>query len=114
MSALPVTVNLDVYRGDSWAQSFAFKFGGAPVDLSGCVVDAWMRSPSEKVYPLDVAVDDAAAGAITVRFPVGADLPPPNAYVYDIEVTDPNDNVLTYVRGRLLVARDVTNEEPTS
>jgi hypothetical protein len=109
LSTLPVTVNLEAYRGDTWSQSFAFKLGTNPIDLTGASVSAWMRDPGGVTDGLDVAIEDAP-GTVTLRLPVP--VPPPNAYVYDIEVTDAADVVTTWVRGRLIVRRDVTNELP--
>ena len=107
-SALPATINLTAYRGDTWAQPFRFLNGGAPVDFTDKTVACEARDHGGNVLTLDVAGD--ADGYVTLRLPAGS--VPPNTYTYDIEVTDVDGNVATWVRGSLYVQRDVTHELP--
>jgi len=111
MAALPAIVNLDAYRGDTWSQAFRFSSGGVAEDLSAATVASKARArvgaPSAE-YDLPVTVTDAADGQVAIGLP--AESIPAGDYDYDVEVA--NGKVTTWVRGRLRVHRDVTNELP--
>jgi len=107
---LPVEHDLDAYRGDTWSQMFRFSRDAAPLDLSDAVVDAWARNAvTGETTPLIVNVIDASDGQISISMP--PDGLPWQTYAYDVEVTEAGV-VTTWVRGKLRVARDVTNELP--
>jgi hypothetical protein len=108
--SLPVTVDCVAYRGDSWQQQFRFLDGAVPVDLTGATVEAEARDPAGDVHPLQVTVD-AATGLVTISMPAGS--LPAASYMYDVEVVKAGV-VTTWVRGRLAVSRDVTNELPSA
>jgi hypothetical protein len=107
VAELPVTYNLKAYRGDTWAQTFRFVFGGTPVPWSGATVACWAVSRSEQ-YELPCVPGDED-GLVTIRMP-DPELPA-GAYSYDVEVTDSGGIVTTWVRGRLTVEQDVTNAD---
>lgn len=107
---LPVVWDLDVYRGDSWSQEFRFLRDDAPIDLSGATVEAWARNGvNGDTSPLVVVVDDPTDGRVVLHMP--PDGLPWQTYAYDVEV-DLDGVVQTWVRGKLRVHRDVTNEVP--
>jgi hypothetical protein len=105
---MPAIVNLSVYRGDTWAQVFRFREGTHPVDFTGLTLASAARDPRGVTTALVVGGD--ASGLVTLRLPESG--LQPNTYAYDIEVTDTDDLVQTWVRGTLYVVRDVTNEQP--
>lgn len=107
VAATPATVNLVCYRGDSWAQTFRFLADDQPVDLTGLDVEAAARGTVGPTVALVVTVTDPTDGTIEVRLPDGGLAP--DFYDYDVEVTD-RGAVTTWVRGKLKVERDVTNE----
>lgn len=104
---LPGIVNLNCYRGDTWAQTFRLIQDSQPVDLAGSTVAAWARQAT-LVEHLIVTVGPAA-GEVTVSFPNGGLAAGP--WNYDLEVTDTAATVKTWVRGCLRVAADVTNAD---
>jgi hypothetical protein len=106
MQSLPVTVNLNAYGGDSWAQTFVFKDGDALHDLTGATIASWVRNPAGTTTHLVVSVDDPTNGEVTIGPPSGG--LPSGIYAYDVEVDDTN-GVLTWVKGQLSVEGDVTN-----
>jgi hypothetical protein len=106
--SLPAVVNCVIYRGDSWSQSYRFVIGGIPIDLSGATVAAQARSASGILYDLQVAVDPTTF-VVTMTLP--PDSLPVEIYDYDIEVNQSGE-IKTWVRGKLTVNRDVTNELP--
>jgi hypothetical protein len=109
--ALPVTVDLKAYRGDSFVQTMRLEEGGNPHDLSGSTLEAEARSltgsPGELVVPLVVDVPNPTSGEFTLELP--ASPPPAGVYRYDVEETLAG-KVTTWVAGELVVDRDVTNE----
>jgi hypothetical protein len=106
---LPVTVDLKPYRGDTWSQVFRFKRGAAPVDLTGATVEAEARNREGESFALVAELSDAALGEVTLRLP--PESIPPAPYTYDLEIAEDGE-VTTWIRGRLDVRRDVTNELP--
>lgn len=106
MAELPVTYNLKAYRGDTWVQAFRFVYQGAPLDLTGSSVECWLANP-DGVWELPVQ-SGGADGMVTIGLPTD-DTIEANAYSYDIEVTDPDGAVTTWVKGRMTVSQDVTN-----
>jgi hypothetical protein len=104
MPDLPVTVNLRAYRGDTWAQTFRFIHDDVPIDLTDAAVASWAESPEGCWQLVAAPADD---GLVTISMP-----DPPldaNPYSYDVEVTNPDGTITTWVRGRLTVEQDVTN-----
>lgn len=109
-AALPVEIPLRAYRGDTWAQTFRLlRDKDVPLDLTGAVVEAWARNRStQRVEQMQVVLDaDLTTGVITLAQPPGG--VPAGAYEYDIEVTEANGTVTTWVAGQLLVEQDVTH-----
>jgi hypothetical protein len=119
--ALPATVPLVVYRGDTWSQVFRFLSGLVPVNLTGATVQAQARNPAGTHYNLVATVTDPVNGQVTLSLPPGSlPLIPPlipgvwpgaSLYAYDLEVTLAGA-VTTWVAGTLTLIRDVTNELP--
>lgn len=107
---LPATVNLEVYRGDSWEQSFAFARGGVPLDLNPpMIVASEARDSKEERTSLSITVVDPNEGMISIEG--HANLLHPGIWVYDIEISNGDTGeTTTWVRGRIVVSRDVTNE----
>jgi hypothetical protein len=106
--SLPAIVNQKVYRGDTWSADFRFRNGATPIDLTGATVEAEARGPDGATHALDVATDTGTS-VITISLPTES--LPPSTYNYDIKVTDAN-GPKTWVRGRMIVFRNVTNELP--
>ena len=104
--SVPPKANLEAYQGDTWSQTFRFLDEGTPVDLTSATVEAWARDTTGGIYELAVTVGPAA-GEVTIAFV--DETVPRDIYDYDVEVTI-DGAVRTWVRGRLQVLRDVTNE----
>lgn len=103
----PATVDLSALRGDTFSQTFSIESGGEPIDLTGSTVAAALWNPrTGETVPLVVALDPEP-GSFTLTFPD----PPPEAgrYRYDVEQTDVDGNVRTWIAGGFNVKRDVTN-----
>ena len=101
---LPATVDLAWYHGDTNAQTFRLTDGTNPIDLSGATVACWAQNGSTPVVMAVTVGPDP--GEITISPPVaGIDA---GSYAYDLEVTDTGE-IVTWIRGRLNVAQDITN-----
>lgn len=111
MSALPVTVNLTVYHGDSWSQYFRLRQGETPLDLTGATVASWARPAIKSpVVPLTAAiVDPPTSGVVVVSAPASGPLLP-WPYAYDLEITAAGQ-VTTWIRGQISVTSEITNAE---
>jgi hypothetical protein len=104
---LPVVKHLAVYRGDTWSVGFRFLRGGEPLNLTDAVVEAEARSGVGVRTPLTVTVTNAADGRSSLSLPAGLKA---GQYHYDVEVTEADGTIKTWVRGRITLWRDVTNE----
>lgn len=104
--ALPAVVDLETYRGDTWAQTFRFTDElGAPVDLSGSEVAAWAKIPTGTAH-VELVCELGEPGEVIISTPeLGW---APGKYTYDVEVTEAG-KVKTWVRGTINVVADVTN-----
>jgi len=107
MSDMPGTVNLRAYRGDKWLQQFRFLIGDQPVDFSTATLAAEARS-GKGTFALVVAPAQII-GFLNLGLP--PESLPWGTYDYDLEVTLDGETT-TWVRGRLFIERDVTNELP--
>jgi hypothetical protein len=103
---MPAVVDLDAYQGDTWAQTFRFVEAGTPVDLTGATVESHARRVvgSVELVPLVVALGEP--GEVTISYPATGALES-GSYEYDVQV-DVSGLVRTWVRGRLSILRDVT------
>jgi hypothetical protein len=109
--SLPAKVNLLVYRGDSWQQTFRLLQDDVPLDLTDMTIASQARGTTRQVYDLvAIPVGDPADGILQLGRPTGG--LPVDLYDYDIELTDPGNVVTTWIAGRMQLARDVTNEQP--
>lgn len=107
MPDMPGTVNLRAYRGDSWLQQFRFIIADTPVDFSTATLAAEARS-AKGTFALVVEPGEID-GFLNLSLP--PESLPWGAYDYDLEITKDGETT-TWVRGRLFVERDVTNELP--
>jgi hypothetical protein len=106
MSALPATVNLTAYRGDSWQQTFRLlDSAGNPIDLIGSTVAAWAALNGDQAIVLTTTIGPDP-GLVTMKLPTTITV---GAYRYDLEVSGLDATVKTWIRGRLVVEQDVTN-----
>lgn len=108
----PAQYNVQIWRNDSWAQTFAITANDVAVDLSGCTILIQVRT---KPSSTDVALELETGSSITIGG-VGnneitlnkvVDIAAGN-YVYDMNVTFPSGLVKTYIYGTFLVQEDIT------
>lgn len=103
---LPAIIDLRDTQGDSFEQTFRLEEGGTPIDLTGSTFAASMRDRAGAVTPLTVEVGPEV-GEVTLRY---GEMPPTyGRYRYDVEQTDADSAVKTWVAGWITVERDVTS-----
>ena len=107
VAAVPATINLTVYRVDTWTQGFRFLTDTTPVDLTGLTIQAQARDSLDNTSSLVVTITDPTDGTLKLSLPTGG--LPADLYSYDIEVDDAGA-ITSWVRGKLRIERDVTNE----
>jgi hypothetical protein len=105
---LPQPVDLNAYRGDSWAQTFTFNRDGTPVDLTGATVACQAMRRLDRTTNTLQTTTGATPGQVTIAMPAAGPLDA-GVYTYDVEVTAPGGSVQTWVGGRLKITPDVTN-----
>jgi hypothetical protein len=105
VAATPATINLVVYHGDTWTQTFRFLTGDQPIDLAGYTFTASARGSTGYTTPLAVTILDPADGTIMLALPPEG--LPPDLYRYDVQA-DQDETVGTWIRGYLRIQQDVT------
>ena len=108
----PAQYNVQIWRNDSWAQTFAITANDVAVDLSGSTILIQVRT---KPTSTDVVLSLTTGSTITIGG-VGnneitlnkvVDIAAGN-YVYDMNVTFPSGLVKTYIYGSFLVQEDIS------
>jgi hypothetical protein len=103
---LPVTINLSAYHGDTLRQPFRFLKSGDPIDLNSSTVEASARERwGSSVFPLVVTIEPDP-GLLTLSLP--SDIHP-GTFAYDLQITEENGDVTTWIKGDLIIAKDVTS-----
>ena len=103
------------YSGDTWTGvNFYIIINDEPLDLTGCSIRMAFRKDNKlkKVEWLltseadQITIDDNKISILPRLLTLD-----PGKYVYDLEVTFPNDFVRTFIWGNFQVERDVTPHE---
>jgi hypothetical protein len=108
----PAQYNVQLWRNDTWAQTFAITANDVAVDLSGSTILIQVRT---KPTSTDVVLSLVTGTSITIGG-VGKNEITLNKivniaagnYVYDMNVTFPSGLVKTYIWGTFLVQEDIT------
>ena len=109
----PAQYNIQLWRNDTWAQTFAITANNVAVDLSGSTITIQVRKTAN-APAVDLSLSTGGNG-ITISG-VGNNLIVLNKvvniaagnYLYDMNVTFPSGVVKTYVWGTFLVQEDIT------
>ena len=104
--------NITRYRADDYPERATIRFGGVPIDLTGC---SFLMTVNRVAKPADTSdqvfqsvgeiVVPASNGQ--VEFPI-AGTTDPGEYFFDMEMTDTNGKVKTFKDGEYLVLQDIT------
>ncbi len=109
----PAQYNIQLWRNDSWVQTFAITAENVPVNLTGSTITIQVRKTAN-ASAVDLSLSTGGNG-ITISG-VGNNQIVLNKvvniaagnYLYDMNVTSPSGVVKTYVWGTFLVQEDIT------
>ena len=108
---MPVRKDLTCYKGQTYSQDMYFKQNSQPVDLTGIIAKAQIR-PSENSETLTAEFSCGIVpveGKLTLSLAadVTAELAP-GFYAWDLQMTDSNDLVQYWIKGKFIVSGRVT------
>ena len=108
---LPAKYDFKCYRGQTWYQILRFRQDEEPMDLTGYTAKAQIRK--ENNSPILVAEMDTdvleVEGNVVLALPSERTAKlKPGIYVYDVKMTDANDEVQYYMMGKFIVEGRVT------
>jgi len=114
---LPGKLDFALYQGDDFSRELTFTDGeGLAMDLSlFSEIKSQIRAKAEDVNVLaEFTIDDtdAATGKILLSLTHEDTEELPKTAVWDLEMTDGNDIVQTYLAGKITVTPQVTRTEP--
>ena len=110
----PTKINLNIYRGNTWSQTYSVFNDTTPVDLSGSTISIQVKSSADSAEPLlslsttdsTITITGDNDNQITLNKLVSI---PAGKYVYDMRVSYPSNVVKTYTYGNFSVEQNVTN-----
>jgi hypothetical protein len=116
-TVLPQTVNLYLYRGDSYAMKITVTdTAGDPADLEGVDVCAQIRVTADDPNLAGEYVTTVTDNSVFLYLPATVSRTLPLDTVWDCELTQPSGWVTTVAAGSLNLTADVSrcweNEEP--
>lgn len=109
---LPAEVNVRIWQGDSWTQSFIFRDdteAHEPIPIGGWTIAGQIRGVAMPSNVADLAIDMTAAddGQVTVRLAAAASSKLAIDCVWDLQRIDGGDT-RTLLHGVFTVERQVT------
>lgn len=106
----PTRRDLTFYRGDDFVMTLAFFADGVPYDLTGSAFLAQVRTQVDGDLLATMTVDssDYALGQVTFGIDHSVTESDTLSGVYDVQWTDALGSVLTVLRGKTAVVRDVS------
>jgi hypothetical protein len=109
----PAQYNIQLWRNDSWVQTFAITAENVPVDLTDSTITIQVRKTAN-ASAVDLSLSTGGngitiAGASNNQIVLNkvVNIAAGN-YLYDMNVTFPSGVVKTYVWGTFLVQEDIT------
>jgi hypothetical protein len=109
----PAQYNIQLWRNDSWVQTFAITADNVAVDLTGSTITIQVRKTANATA-VDLSLSTGGngitiAGASNNQIVLNkvVNIAAGN-YLYDMNVTFPSGVVKTYVWGTFLVQEDIT------
>ena len=109
----PAQYNIQLWRNDSWVQTFAITAENVPVNLTGSTITIQVRKTANATAVdlslstggLGITIAGASNNQIVLNKVVNIAA---GNYLYDMNVTFPSGVVKTYVWGTFLVQEDIT------
>lgn len=113
MSILPGTKAFSFYRGDTFSVTMTYKEGGLGVSLTGATVAAKFRSSvsteASTSFMVVVSNQTTFPGEFTISLAAATTAAVTNTQsAYDVQITWPDGEVQTILKGTLTMIEDVT------
>lgn len=117
---MPSRADLAIYQGDDYTGIVQVYDGNTmtkPADLTGYGARAQIRFGPADQYPSPAVIIstsvDGAAGTVALSIPGYQTLTLVGAYVWDLELIQPDGNIQTVLTGNVAVTREVTRAPGT-
>ena len=111
---MPLTrADLVIYQGDSYAATVTVhNADGTPADITGYTAQAQIRrlvADSDPVVVVDIGTTVVSPNVI-LDIPHSETEPLQGRYVWDLQLTTPDDQIMTIVAGKVILTAEVTRE----
>lgn len=106
-TTLPLNYELTIYSGATYLRMFRWlPDGQTPQDFTGWA--GFLRIGNGKVPVVERTLELSDAGLITVELtPAVTYMTKPGTYAYNVDLMDPDDRIIRFLRGRAEFIRDV-------
>lgn len=109
----PAQYNVQIWRNDSWSQTFAIFANDVAVNLTGSTITIQVRrTANNPVIDLTLSTADSSitiGGASNNQITLNKQVTiAAGSYLYDMNVAFPSGEVKTYVWGTFFVQEDIT------
>lgn len=109
----PAQYNVQIWRNDTWSQTFAIFANDIAVNLTGCTITIQVRKTATassidltlSTSDSSVSIGGTSFNQITLNKKVTISA---GSYLYDMNVSFPSGIVKTYVWGTFFVQEDIT------
>ena len=109
----PAQYNVQIWRNDSWSQTFSILADTVPVNLTGSTITIQVRKTASassidltlSTADSTISIGGASFNQITLNKKVTIAA---GSYLYDMNVSFPSGVVKTYVWGSFFVQEDIT------
>jgi hypothetical protein len=107
----PATLDIKIWKNDTWSQTFALTANSTPIDLSTATVRIQIRKGCGGTLMVTLTNGDGITiggvgnNEITIGKIISIDK---GNYFWDMEVTQSVDSVKTYLTGDFIVYDDIT------
>jgi hypothetical protein len=108
----PAQYNIQLWRNDSWSQTFALLANTVPIDLTGSTIEIQIRTTPTSPTALvtltlgsGLTIGGTSHNQVIINSIIGIAA---GSYVYDLTVVFPSTMVKTYVWGTFIVFEDIT------
>lgn len=109
----PAQYNVQLWRNDTWSQTFAIFANDVAVNLTGCTITIQVRKTATatsidltlSTADSSITIAGVSSNQITLNKKVTIAA---GSYLYDMNVVFPSGEVKTYVWGTFFVQEDIT------
>jgi len=107
----PATLDIKLWRGDTWSQTFALTANSSPIDLSTATVTIQIRKGCGGTLMVTltngdgITIGGVSNNQITIGKVISIDK---GNYFWDMQVTQSVSSIKTYLTGDFIVYDDIT------